>query len=130
MTLGGQAACQEAFPAHCQVMPPHMHAQGIWTDDRWCFSVGLDQRLRSWRVAAPDNTLDDAAAPAAGEGVCHLSAEPDRAGAPVWTEGLSTAVQVLEPGALAVRALDPAQGCYCVAVAGRGTQVLLVRADQ
>ena len=115
----------------CLVMSRHAHAQGIWTDERWCFSVGLDQRLRSWRVAAPHNTLENAAAPAAGEGVSDLSsAEPDCAEAPVWEEGPSTAVQVLEPGALAVRTLDPAQGCYCVAVAGRGTQVLLVRAEQ
>ena len=112
-------------------MSPHVRAQGIWTDNRWCFSVGLDQRLRSWRVAAPHNTLERDAAPAAGEGGGHLlPVEPDRAGAPVWEEASSTAVQVLEPGALAVRTLDPAQGCYCVAVAGRGTQVLIVRAEQ
>ena len=109
----------------------HVDAQGIWMDNRWCFSVGLDQRLRSWRFAAPHDTPEHAAALAAGEGACHLlSAEPDRTGAPVWEEGPSTAVQVLEPGALAVRVLDPAQGCYCVAVAGRGTQVLLVRAER
>jgi len=28
-------------------------AQGMWTDGRWCFSAGLDQRLRTWRLAAP-----------------------------------------------------------------------------
>lgn len=131
MTLGAHAACQEFFSVRCQVMSPRVHAQGIWTDNQWCFSVGLDQRLRSWCVAVPHNTLEHDAALAAGEGVCHLlSAEPDCAGAPLWEEGPSTAVQVLEPGALAVGALGPAQGCFCVAVAGRGTQVLLVRFEK
>lgn len=111
-----------------QVTTLHVQVQGIWADRRWCFSVGLDQRLRSWRIAPPHDMLEHAAAQAGGEGVCNLrSAEPERVGAPLLEEGLSTAVMVLEPGALAVTTLDPSQGSYHAAVAGRGTQVLHVR---
>lgn len=35
-------------------------AQGVWADGCRCFSVGLDQRLRSWRVAAPQPHRDGA----------------------------------------------------------------------
>ena len=152
-------------------------AQGIWADSRWCFSVGLDQRLRSWRITpshdppgAHELGTSGLSSPASGQSCdpsmlgasgsalptssTHaaallsaephipehaatgarvqslLSVKPERAVAPLFEEGPSTAVQVLEPGALAVRTMDPAQGCYCVALAGRGTQMLRVKTEQ
>lgn len=77
-----------------------VHAQGVWADGQTILSVGLDQRLRMWRIAAPN---------ASGEG---LAAQ----------ESASTVVQVLEPEAMAVQ--PAGEHSWQVAVVGRGSQVL------
>ena len=77
-------------------------------------SVGLDQRLRTWRLRAElPPAFSAEAQPASRE----CSREK-------WSlsEGVSTVVQVLEPAALSV--VRDGVHVWHVAVAGRGTQLL------
>jgi hypothetical protein len=93
----------------------HLHAQGVWTDGRRAISLGLDQRLRAWRLSTAGSDADMHTGNAADEIMSALSARD-----------FSTAVvQVVEPEALSV-AGDDVHG-WRVAVAGRGCQVLHLR---
>lgn len=69
--------------------------KGVWTDGKWVFSTGLDQRVRCWRVSV-DGKLSEHS---------HLI------------------VSVPEPEALDVRVCGR-NGRYQIAVAGRGMQML------
>lgn len=83
---------------------PNAHGsavRGVWTDGAAAFSVGLDQRVRSWRVRTQG------------------------AEAPCLAQDWMQRTQVLEPADLAACSLGPE--AYAVLVAGRGMEALLWR---
>lgn len=94
---------------HCRVawsVPlPNAHSsavRGVWTDGMASFSVGLDQRVRCWKLSGSD---------ASGRAVAEI------------TETGCAVTQALEPSAL--DALPYGSGGYAVAVAGHcGTELL------
>ena len=92
-----------------------MHAQGVWTDGRRAIPLGLDKRLRAWRLSTAGSDAAPQTAAAAGEMEDAVSAQ----------EVSSAVVQVVEPEAMSVEG-DAARGWH-VAVAGRGCQVLHLR---
>lgn len=92
--------------------------QSVWTDGSSILSVGLDQRLRTWKVRRRQEgtrDLDVGSAASASDGDF------------VVNEAESCAVQVLEPAAL--HAVQSSAEGHCkvpwvVGIVGRGTQVL------
>ncbi|KAL3380551.1 hypothetical protein AABB24_000941 [Solanum stoloniferum] len=82
------------FMLHDKITSAHSSAvKGVWTDGRWVFSTGLDQRIRCW----------------------HLEQQGK------LTEHKHMVVSVPEPEALDARAC--ARNHYQIAVAGRGMQM-------
>ncbi|GAB2282116.1 hypothetical protein Dimus_016674 [Dionaea muscipula] len=83
------------FLYETKVASAHSSAvKGIWTDGNWVFSVGLDQRVRCWRLENSGKL----------------------------TEHSHFIVSVPEPEALDARACG--RDCYQIVVAGRGMQVI------
>ncbi|KAJ8573664.1 hypothetical protein K7X08_010175 [Anisodus acutangulus] len=82
------------FMLHDKITSAHSSAvEGVWTDGRWVFSTGLDQRIRCW----------------------HLEQQGK------LTEYKHMVVSVTEPEALDARACG--RNHYQIAVAGRGMQM-------
>ena len=52
-TLVSKSMLAWCSPCFFNLETQNASEQGVWADGRRCFSVGLDQRLRSWRFAAP-----------------------------------------------------------------------------
>ena len=105
--------------------------QSVWTDGSSILSVGLDQRLRCWKLRRSQQRSTDLGAgsmPAADDTHSRLSADRMAAGAVLEIqEAESYAAQVLEPAALHVlrRKAEHELGPeWVVGVIGRGTELI------
>ena len=92
--------------------------QSVWTDGSSILSVGLDQRLRCWKLRREQDNSKSSGVGTASEIVTDAfdidEAEP-------------CAVQVLEPAALHAVHSNTEENCgaaWVVGVVGRGTQLL------
>lgn len=115
----------------------HMLLQGVWTDGKLAFTLGLDQMLHCWLLQSRRNSTGDAdvAPPQQADHAVSLNANggesifPNAATGSLQKEEVeidclcSAVVQVLEPAALDVRATSV--GMRHILVTGRGTQLLL-----
>lgn len=115
--------------------------QGVWTDGEWIASVGLDQRLRTWRIQGlhksraspplpaqppPADILLPQTIIAAGSTQEAAKAADLGADCPIRVEECECLVlQVLEPAALQVAPSEGVAYARQIAVVGRGTQVVL-----
>lgn len=91
--------------------------RAVWTDGRILFTVGLDQKLRKWRM------VRNACSTVRDDDCVECIDDENNADVMCLTEvGEATILQVLEPNALHVTSED-AYG-HKVAVAGKGMQVI------
>jgi len=92
--------------------------RGIWADDKGTvFSIGLDQRIRRWRVSLSNDSLEWA-----GQGI----RTPDSSAIAIEEIG-SAFTQVLEPSSIGVEVREGTtygMRCYVIAVAGRGMEII------
>nr|CAD1829707.1 unnamed protein product [Ananas comosus var. bracteatus] len=94
--LGSSSDCKLSILHQDKIAAAHSSAvKGIWTDGRWAFSTGLDQRIRCWRVE--HGKLKEHA---------HLI------------------ISVPEPETLDALICDSMKSKYQIAVAGRGMQMV------
>ena len=117
--------------AVCVPSPCCLLMQSVWTDGSSILSVGLDQRLRCWRLRRSQQRSTDSRAgdmPAADDNHSNLSADAMAAEEILEIqEAESCATQVLEPAALHVlcrKAENEQSSGWNVGVVGRGTELI------